>query len=481
MSVALAGLFFTACTEDYTDWAGQPAQYTAENSITIPGFTASALDAVDLKNIDEAASLLTLSEAALPEGFDIQNIRIIVTPTEDVKGNWPLEISAMPDGLFSKADLQALVERAYNKRPVNRVFNAHVYADAVKNGQAVLIDAGTIQINITPEAPVIEQAYYFTGSLNNWDNKDTTYKLTNDGSDPYENPVYTCMIPATEDGSDIKFKMTPESGLGGDWGGCLTSGDEEGYFNYNNAGGDLVVKAVEGADFYELRFHMLDMTWTANPITLSAQYYVVGAAQGWNASKESGMTCMFTPESKTRVSFTTKWTGDHNLKIWSYDTFGNWDAAYGALTDGDSSMKGGLTNSGAGAIVCPEGDAVYTITLDFSSLTYEWTKLDNQNPTEYEHISLIGEFNGWDGDFELTQSAPHNWHAVFTQKTDGQLKFRANHDWSTNWGYGNDKDWNVSLSMYQQGANGAGNIFVPAGEYDVYLNDITGAMIFVKR
>ena len=54
----------------------------------------------------------------------------------------------------------------------------------------------------------IEPAYYFTGSINGWNNSDTTYKMTNNGGDPYENPTFTMRIPASEDGSSIEFKMT---------------------------------------------------------------------------------------------------------------------------------------------------------------------------------------------------------------------------------------------------------------------------------
>ena len=61
------------------------------------------------------------------------------------------------------------------------------------------------------------------------------------------------------------------------------------------------------------------------------------------------------------------------------------------------------------------------------------------------------------------------------------LKYRANHDWGVNWGFGNDGDWNVSEGINKTGANGAGNIYVPAGKYDVYLNDITNSMIFVAK
>jgi hypothetical protein len=354
-----------------------------------------------------------------------------------------------------------------------------VRAYYVKNGQSMVTVSDPFTIKLIPEAPVIDVAYYFVGTLNDWNNGDTTYKLTNDGSDPYENPTFTMRIPAPE-GANVAFKLIPESDLG-NWDNALAAGNEEGRFNYNNAGGDLVINAVEGADFYQLTFNMLEETWSVTPITLASQYYLVGALQGWKSSKDEGMVCMMTPESKTLLSYTTKWTGDHNLKIWSADEFGDWGKCYGAMTDGDASESGVLTNSNSGAIVCPEGDAFYTIKIDLKAGTYSWTKLADQAPTSYEHISLIGAFNGWGADYDLKEVAPHNWYAEFTQAETGELKFRADHDWPVNWGYGDNSEWDVTIKMNNIGANGAGNILVPAGTYDVYLNDITNSIIFVKK
>ncbi len=80
--------------------------------------------------------------------------------------------------------------------------------------------------------------------------------------------------------------MTPESGLGGDWSGCLAAGPTEGTFVYNNGGGDLVINAVEGAVFYDLTFNMLDQTWRAEALLINIEpaYYLTGSINGWNNS-----------------------------------------------------------------------------------------------------------------------------------------------------------------------------------------------------
>ena len=103
--------------------------------------------------------------------------------------------------------------------------------------------------------------------------------------------------------------------------------------------------------------------------------------------------------------------------------------------------------------------------------TYSWEAVTPS--AEYTSVSLIGDFNGWGGDIDLQQikKAPHNWYARVTIESAGGLKFRANHDWTVNWGSA-DKETPIGETYYFQ--PGGENINVPAGTYDFYLNDITG-------
>ena len=78
--------------------------------------------------------------------------------------------------------------------------------------------------------------------------------------------------------------------------------------------------------------------------------------------------------------------------------------------------------------------------------------------------------------------AKHNWYAQVTIPADTQLKFRADHAWTTaDWGYGDaDGDWTVNDDVWAKTLEkGKKNIAVPAGTYHVYFCDITGAAHFV--
>lgn len=109
------------------------------------------------------------------------------------------------------------------------------------------------------------------------------------------------------------------------------------------------------------------------------------------------------------------------MKIWDSKSIGNWDVAWGTAVDGDGSETGSLINTGSKSFQAPTKNEYYTLTINMNTNTYTWTKLDNQNPTAYTSVSLIGDFNEWGGDVDLTQEekAPHNWYGRVTiEKTE---------------------------------------------------------------
>lgn len=487
--IALTGLLMASCgSDDFTDWA-DPQTNPQEEAITIPGVTASAASAIDFSKSADLDSVPTfsLSTAALPEGFELANARIEIAP--DVEGATTTTLGASLNGNTPSADLVSMLESAYGKRPVARDFNAHVYLNAVKDGQAVLIDAGTVKVTMTPNAPFIASAYYLLGDMTGsgkWAIGDVV-KFSHSADDVYTDPVFTVMITTTKDNSYWKIIPQNNIDLGNPWAvqndpkgvvGVETDGDD-------SMSGTLITSTSEGknpnaakiakAGIYQITINMMDYTYTVKEI--APKYYIVGAMQGWNSSRDKGMTCMLYAQSTMVQSYTTKFEGAGNLKIWLGDDFGNWDSAYGTAVDGDTSASGVI--GGSGAISCPEPGSYYTFTVDFSSMTYTWTKLANQSPATYASIGLVGDFNGWGSseDIAMTEVTPHNWYVKTAIPSSGGLKFRADSSWTSNWGTGID----VSDQYYGTGVSGGDNITVPAGTYSVYFNDITGELAFVAE
>ena len=487
ISIALAGLFMGSCSEDFKDWA-DPQTNPQEDAITIPGFTATAAQAIDFASVTtDSVNTFSLSSAALPEGFTLANARLELTP-QGVENATKTTVNTDLNGKGAVADLAPVVESAYGKRPTARTFDAQVYVNAVKDGQAVLIDAGKIDLVMTPKAPFIDSNYYIVGDMTDW-KLDTKLKFAHSDADVYEDPVFTIMFTTTKDNQCWKIIPQGNVDAGNIWEvenapkgvvGVETDGDE-------SMSGTLLTSTSKGekanagklakAGTYQMTINMMDYTYSIKQI--APEYYLVGALQSWS---DQNMSCLMTAETAMVQNFTTKWTGDANMKIWLGSDFGKWDNAFGSASgDGVNTAEGKL-KAGGGAIVCPEKGAYYTFTADFSTMTYKWTKLANQNPTEFKYVSLIGVGGKWNegDDIDLKQVAPHNWYLAKQEIPAGGLKIRADHKWRDdgNWGFAEGQKYESKGTLITSG--GSSNISVPAGTYNIYFNDITGAYAFVE-
>ncbi len=273
-AAALLGL--TACTEDYKDWTPQQ-QPTQPATVTFGDGSVTTVPAIDLNALEEGQSMVKVAAITAPTATDANYAPYYTLNI----GEESYALDA--EGQMSVAELQNIVANVYGRKPVEREITATVSMWINNGATAVkLATSAPFTIKAIPQAPTIEAAYYLTGTINGWNNADDTYKLTNDGSDPYSNPTFKLRIPATEDGSDIEFKMTPESGLNGDWSKCLAAADEEGKFNYDNQGGNFVIKADPDALFYDITFNMLDQTWKATSVGFNEFIYEIGSESGWS-------------------------------------------------------------------------------------------------------------------------------------------------------------------------------------------------------
>ena len=491
IAFAFLGMAMASCGDDYNDWA-KPQTNPQEEAITIPGLTATAADAIDLANVSEdSVSTFTLSTAALPEGFQLADARVEVTP-QGVEGATKTTFNAGIEGRAAAADLSDLVVNAYGKRPTARTFDAHVYLDAVKDGQAVLIDAGSINIVVTPKAPYIASNYYLVGDMygeGKWTLADCV-KFNHSDADVYEDPEFTLMVTTTKDNQ--YWKIIPQGNIdaGNPW---EIQNDPKGVLGVTKNGDDAMsgtlvtsvtkddgttdapnAAMIAKAGIYQITINMMDYTYTIKQI--APEYYLVGKLQGWSDKLEN-KTCLMYAETPMVQSYTTQWKDDANLKIWLGSDWADWNSAYGSATMADANTPTGSLKSAnkAGAIICPEPGAFYTFKADFSTMTYSWTKLENQNPTEFENVSLIGVGGKWgdNDDVDMTQVTPHNWFIETTIPVGG-FKIRANHGWSAggNWGYTADQKFTSTGKLFNDG--GSGDIKIAtAGKYRIFFNDIT--------
>ena len=476
-----------SCTEDYTDWAN-PQSNPEEEAVAFGDGSVTPVDVINLADV--TGDKVKVASIVAPT-----STKDTYTPSFKINfDGQTFDIDA--DGNMAKADLVNYITNTYGKRPIERDIDATLDAWQSNGSTAAkMATSATFQVKAVPEAPFIDAAYYLVGDLTEW-GLDTKLKFAHSDADVYEDPVFTLMFTTTKD--DQCWKIIPQGNVdkGNIWAvenapegvvGIEEDGDKAmsgKLLTTNSKGNKAGAGKIAKAGIYQMTINMMDYTYTIKQI--APEYYLVGKLQDWS-DKLKDKTCLMYAETPMVQSYTTQWNDDANLKIWLGSDWGDWNNAYGSATMADANTPTGKlkVDNNAGAIICPEPGAYYTFTADFSTMTYKWTKLANQNPTEFEYVALIGVGGKWSNgddidDIDLKQVAPHNWYKANVKIPAGGLKIRADHKWRDdgNWGFAEGQNYESKGTLITSG--GSNNIPVPAGTYNIYFNDITGAYAFVE-
>ena len=435
ISIALAGLFMGSCSEDFKDWA-DPQTNPQEDAITIPGFTATAAQAIDFASVTtDSVNTFSLSSAALPEGFTLGNARIELTP-QGVENATKTTVNTSLDGKGAVADLASVVESAYGKRPTARTFDAQVYVNAIKEGQAVLIDAGKINLVMTPKAPFIDAAYYLVGDMfttddvNGWNPISDKQKFKHSDKDVYEDPIFTITFETTK--ADQYWKIIPKVNVDAGNTDAEAAGvvgpkvDGEDSMTGSLTNGDAKAGKIAKAGKYKLTLNMMDYTYTFEEVKYDPFIYFIGATDGW---KSSDQKLALVDEAKG-VYTGFVYLADPNNAGYEFKfqrKAGDWDRAIAAsdfVTFKESAI--GAANGNLGV---KDGEGVYYMDVNLSEGTIEATKV--------ETMGLIGKFQEWDE----TNDVPMTWNAeeyCFEVTNAGVTadgwKFRMNKKWDVNLG-----------------------------------------------
>ena len=461
-----------SCTEDYTDW-GNPQSNPEEEAVSFGNGSVTPEGVINLADV--TGDKVKVASIVAPT-----STKDTYTPSFKINfDGQSFDIDA--DGNMAKADLVNYITGKFGKRPTERDLDATLDA-WLSNGStaAKMATSAKFQVKAIPEAPFIDAAYYLVGDMTDW-KLDTNLKFAHSDVDVYEDPVFTLMFTTTKDGQNWKIIPQGNVDTGNIWAvenapkgvvGIEQDGDNamSGKLLTTNSKGDKAgAGKIAKAGMYQMTINMMDYTYTIKQI--APEYYLVGKLQGWSPENK---TCLMYAETPMVQSYTTQWNEDANLKIWLGSDFGDWNNAYGSATMADANTPTGSLKSAnnAGAIICPEPGAFYTFKADFSTMTYSWTKLENQNPTAYEKVGLIGVGGDWENDVDMTEVTPHNW---FIEKNipEGSFKIRANHKWddAANWGFAEGQEFSSTGKLITSG--GSKDIKVSAGKYRIFFNDIT--------
>lgn len=422
-----------SCSEDFKDWA-DPQTNPQEDAITIPGFTATAAQAIDFASVTtDSVNTFSLSSAALPEGFTLGNARIELTP-QGVENATKTTVNTSLDGKGAVADLASVVESAYGKRPTARTFDAQVYVNAIKEGQAVLIDAGKINLVMTPKAPFIDAAYYLVGDMFTTDDVNgrntisDKQKFKHSDKDVYEDPIFTITFETTK--ADQYWKIIPKANVDAGNTDASAAGvvgpkvDGEDSMTDSLTNVDAKAGKIAKAGKYKLTLNMMDYTYTFEEVKYDSFIYFIGATDGW---KSSDQKLALVDEAKG-VYTGYVYVADPNgagLQFKFQRVAGSWDNEINAGTF--NTFSDAATPNENGNIGVNAGEGVYYFDVNLGEGTIKATKV--------ETMGIIGQFNGWSGDAVMTWNAEeYCFEATKVGVTADGWKFRVNGGWDINLG-----------------------------------------------
>ncbi|MDD6541040.1 MAG: DUF5115 domain-containing protein [Prevotella sp.] len=469
ITLALSTLFLGSCGgDDYEDWAS-PQSNPQEDAITIPGYKATGVSAINLADVTgDSVATYSLSSATLPAGYQLTAGRIVLTP-EGVDNATPATINTSVTGQTSKADLQSLIENVYGRKPEARTFSGHVYTSAIKDGEACLIDAGTVNVVVTPVAPDIAPAYYVLGGAKGWTEADAlTQQFSHSATNVYDDPVFTITIKAATDAktgepADTWFAIADANALkalaSNDWSHVLGTKAGNGNNKYDGTAeaidyranlsddGSFKVPASAGAKYIRIELNMLDFTVKITPLSFDPYIYEVGNNNGWG----NGFA-LFSPNSDG------KYYGAFYLKsgFKFRSNLSDWNGKLNLGLNSANPKEGELVNDGGSKdIACTDG--FYFVTVDLSASPYTYTL----KPFTAMHV-VGGAVGDWNEGKTMTYNAEaRTWRVNNVKLVDGEIKFK---DEDANWA-----GVNLGGSLGNLIQNG-GNIAVKGGTYDIVLH-----------
>lgn len=207
--------------------------------------------------------------------------------------------------------------------------------------------------------------------------------------------------------------------------------------------------------------------------------FLVGAATAPGWSNDNDNPALFRDPVNENLYYYTGFFAADQFKLLS--TPGFWQPQYGerngavGVNDGAGSDPNTFSIPSAGyydfvvditgVTNASEGSSSFSLTANAAAASA---------PT-YATVGYIGSStpDGWNSDQDMVQSGfdPHQWSARDVTLVTGELKFRTDNNWGTNWG--------SDTEFTGVGAINGANIPVAPGTYDIFFNDIDGRYILI--
>lgn len=227
--------------------------------------------------------------------------------------------------------------------------------------------------------------------------------------------------------------------------------------------------------------NVIDVTITPFSAYPFKDLYLVGAATAAMWNNDNNNPALFRDPSNPNVYTYTGRFLQEEFKVLTMPGF--WQPQYGVRNGAVGLNDGGPGGQDPSNFASP-ATGFFKFTIDITGVTndsqgtssFSIVPFTGSTTTTYTSIGILGTsfangFNAPDLDLVKSTFDPHQWSLRNVAFTDGEFKFRANDDWSTNWG-------DTSMLTGTGSFNGP-NIPVEAGTYDIFFNDLTGQYIII--
>ncbi len=368
-----------------------------------------------LKITNTANELINLT-SDYPEGTKLQICNI----STDLEGPYQLRFDSRSIAIDQdgKVDINELKEAVFSTydRPRTGGCILYCWVEAQSGPQTVKSNTISVPVQIENYSIVI-------------DGSSTTIEMT-----PSSLNTFKAIIPST--GSDIRFRIAPESSSAeidmitpfSDSDVTATNGTigfgMQGYFKipYNPLYSE-----------YEVLIDLGYKTYTIEGHDTSSKIWQVGNANNWG-----------NPANGLLLNNEGVYVGYMFLN--TYFRFRENESSWDGVSWGAGSSSGTLAVNGD-LLYTPQGFYKVDVNLDY--MTY--------NLTELSSVSIIGSAvptgTQWATDVDLTYNQGTGAWETYMVLNKGEFKFRANHDWTLNWGGTLDSivDWGANLSVASPG------------------------------
>jgi hypothetical protein len=221
--------------------------------------------------------------------------------------------------------------------------------------------------------------------------------------------------------------------------------------------------------------NILKLTITPyKPLEEVQAVYLLGDMNGWNNTSTEYIMYRNSndPDDKT-YTYTGRIAGNTYFKFIPQESLGTFKAY---CRKDDTTMT--YEEKSDGSFYNPT-ERYVTININIETLTYTIENYTGNNTTVfYNTMGPIGGFCNWDNEPLMTKSPydGHQWSSTVTFGVSTACKFRANHDWATNWG-GGAADYPYGKGVF----DGPGANVSVTGTYKIYFNDLTGHYTILQQ